>query len=174
MPARPAATGSCRPTPIWQQARRCPAPSRGGRHPPRVRSDRSDRRRARLVLRDVGVANQRRDRPADGRRRDAARTTRPQRTGCRRYPRLLAGRGLRTGTTSEARGGNESAGPRMARVRGRAGCRRRLLHQTAVFEPIGLLGLLYWYVLFPVHALVFGGLLNAIARRAPAPLSLVA
>jgi hypothetical protein len=41
-----------------------------------------------------------------------------------------------------------------------------LLHQTAVFEPAGLLGLLYWYGLSPVHGPLFGGLLNAIARRA--------
>jgi len=40
------------------------------------------------------------------------------------------------------------------------------IHQTAVFEPAGLSGLLYWYVLLPVHALIFGGLLRAIARRA--------
>ena len=41
-----------------------------------------------------------------------------------------------------------------------------LVHQTAVFEPVGLPGLLYWYALSPVHALIFGGLLRAIARRA--------
>jgi hypothetical protein len=41
-----------------------------------------------------------------------------------------------------------------------------IIHQTAVFEPIGLLGLLYWYVLLPVHALIFGGLLRAIGRLA--------
>src|SRR3954453_7035174 len=41
-----------------------------------------------------------------------------------------------------------------------------VVHQTAVFEPVGLSGLLYWYVLLPVHALIFGGLLRAIARRA--------
>jgi len=35
-----------------------------------------------------------------------------------------------------------------------------------VFEPVGLFGLLYWYALLPVHALIFGGLLRAIARRA--------
>ncbi|MEO7648857.1 MAG: DUF2867 domain-containing protein [Bryobacteraceae bacterium] len=43
------------------------------------------------------------------------------------------------------------------------------IHQTAVFEPAGLPGLLYWYVwyvLLPVHALIFGGLLRAIANRA--------
>jgi hypothetical protein len=40
------------------------------------------------------------------------------------------------------------------------------IHQTAVFEPVGLFGLLYWYVLLPVHTLIFGGLLRAIGRRA--------
>ena len=44
-----------------------------------------------------------------------------------------------------------------------------VLHQTAVFEPAGLFGLLYWYSLLPVHALIFGGLLRAIARRARSP-----
>jgi uncharacterized protein YbjT (DUF2867 family) len=42
------------------------------------------------------------------------------------------------------------------------------VHQTAVFEPAGLFGLLYWYVLLPVHAVVFGGMLREIARRAQA------
>jgi len=40
------------------------------------------------------------------------------------------------------------------------------IHQTAVFEPVGLSGLLYWYALLPVHTLIFGGLLRAIGRRA--------
>src|SRR6478736_4173449 len=41
-----------------------------------------------------------------------------------------------------------------------------LVHQTAVFEPAGLSGLLYWYVLLPVHAVIFGRMLRAIAGRA--------
>jgi uncharacterized protein YbjT (DUF2867 family) len=41
-----------------------------------------------------------------------------------------------------------------------------VIHQTAVFEPVGLPGLLYWYALVPVHALIFGGMLREIARRA--------
>jgi uncharacterized protein YbjT (DUF2867 family) len=41
-----------------------------------------------------------------------------------------------------------------------------LVHQTAVFEPAGLSGLIYWYGLLPVHAVLFGGLLRAIARHA--------
>jgi uncharacterized protein YbjT (DUF2867 family) len=40
------------------------------------------------------------------------------------------------------------------------------VHQTAVFEPAGLLGLIYWYGLLPVHAVIFEGMLRAIARRA--------
>ena len=41
-----------------------------------------------------------------------------------------------------------------------------LVCQTAMFEPAGLFGLLYWYGLLPVHALIFGGILRAIARGA--------
>jgi len=43
-----------------------------------------------------------------------------------------------------------------------------LIRQTAVFDPVGLSGLLYWYALVPAHALVFRGMLKAIARRATA------
>ena len=41
-----------------------------------------------------------------------------------------------------------------------------LVHQTAVFEPAGLFGLVYWHVLLPVHAVIFGGMLRKIAQRA--------
>jgi uncharacterized protein YbjT (DUF2867 family) len=41
-----------------------------------------------------------------------------------------------------------------------------VVHQTAVFEPAGLSGLLYWYGLLPVHAVIFGGMLHKIAQRA--------
>ncbi len=40
------------------------------------------------------------------------------------------------------------------------------LDQTAVFAPRGLMGLLYWYALYPVHAWIFGGMIKTIARRA--------
>jgi Protein of unknown function (DUF2867) len=30
--------------------------------------------------------------------------------------------------------------------------------RVAFFEPKGLLGLLYWYVLYPIHSLIFSGL----------------
>ena len=41
-----------------------------------------------------------------------------------------------------------------------------VIRQTAVFEPHGLLGLLYWYALYPVHGFIFGGMLRGIARAA--------
>ena len=40
------------------------------------------------------------------------------------------------------------------------------IHETAVFDPIGLWGLLYWYALVPVHGFIFGGMLREIARQA--------
>jgi hypothetical protein len=41
-----------------------------------------------------------------------------------------------------------------------------LLLQTAFFEPKGLLGLLYWYALYPIHSLIFSGLIRRIAQQA--------
>jgi len=42
------------------------------------------------------------------------------------------------------------------------------LRQTALFDPIGLFGLVYWYALYPLHQLVFSGMLDNIARAATA------
>ena len=41
-----------------------------------------------------------------------------------------------------------------------------LLSQTAFFAPKGLLGWLYWYALYPLHGLIFSGLIDRIAQRA--------
>lgn len=40
------------------------------------------------------------------------------------------------------------------------------LQQIAYFQPKGLFGLLYWYILYPIHRLIFKGLVQAIARKA--------
>lgn len=40
------------------------------------------------------------------------------------------------------------------------------IRQTAIFDPVGLLGQAYWFALYPLHQLVFGGMLRAIARMA--------
>lgn len=42
------------------------------------------------------------------------------------------------------------------------------IRQTAVFDPVGLPGLLYWYGVYPFHAAVFRGMLAGIARVARA------
>ena len=38
--------------------------------------------------------------------------------------------------------------------------------QTAIFDPVGLPGLLYWYGIYPLHQRVFEGMLAGVARRA--------
>lgn len=40
------------------------------------------------------------------------------------------------------------------------------IRQTAAFDPVGVVGLAYWYGLWPVHALVFRGMLQNLARAA--------
>jgi len=40
------------------------------------------------------------------------------------------------------------------------------IRQTAIFDPVGLPGRAYWYALYPLHQLVFGGMLRAIAHAA--------
>ncbi len=40
------------------------------------------------------------------------------------------------------------------------------IRQTAVFDPVGLGGLMYWYGIYPLHSRIFGGMLRAVARRA--------
>ncbi len=42
------------------------------------------------------------------------------------------------------------------------------IRQTAIFDPVGLAGLAYWYGIYPLHSLVFGGMLRGIARAAEA------
>jgi uncharacterized protein YbjT (DUF2867 family) len=40
------------------------------------------------------------------------------------------------------------------------------IRQTAMFDPVGLFGRLYWYALYPLHELVFGGMLRGVAAAA--------
>jgi uncharacterized protein YbjT (DUF2867 family) len=41
-----------------------------------------------------------------------------------------------------------------------------VIRQTAIFDPVGLFGLAYWYALYPFHRFVFAGMLAGIARAA--------
>jgi hypothetical protein len=45
------------------------------------------------------------------------------------------------------------------------GAGSRLL-QTAFFEPKGLPGLAYWYLLYPIHGLIFRGTAQRLAMQA--------
>lgn len=41
---------------------------------------------------------------------------------------------------------------------------KNILHQTATFRPLGLLGRLYWYSVLPFHGFIFRGMLREIAK----------
>jgi uncharacterized protein YbjT (DUF2867 family) len=41
-----------------------------------------------------------------------------------------------------------------------------VIRQTALFEPRGVAGLAYWYALYPLHSLIFAGMLRGIATEA--------
>jgi uncharacterized protein YbjT (DUF2867 family) len=43
---------------------------------------------------------------------------------------------------------------------------KSLLVQTAFFDPKGLFGLAYWYLLYPIHGLIFKDMVEQISRRA--------
>jgi uncharacterized protein YbjT (DUF2867 family) len=40
------------------------------------------------------------------------------------------------------------------------------LRQTAIFDPLGLSGVAYWYGIYPLHRMVFRGMLRGIAKKA--------
>ena len=41
-----------------------------------------------------------------------------------------------------------------------------IIRQTAIFDPVGLFGRLYWYAIWPIHGFVFNGMIRGIARAA--------
>jgi hypothetical protein len=46
------------------------------------------------------------------------------------------------------------------------------IRQTAIFDPVGLRGRLYWYALYPLHSVIFAGMLHGIVQASaatPAP-----
>ncbi|MEK7728478.1 MAG: SDR family oxidoreductase [candidate division KSB1 bacterium] len=38
------------------------------------------------------------------------------------------------------------------------------IRQTAIFDPVGIFGLLYWYALYPLHELIFRGMLRGVVK----------
>jgi uncharacterized protein YbjT (DUF2867 family) len=43
------------------------------------------------------------------------------------------------------------------------------VRQTAIFDPVGVLGQLYWYFLYPMHQFIFAGMLREIVRAMEDP-----
>ncbi len=43
------------------------------------------------------------------------------------------------------------------------------VRQTAIFDPVGLFGLVYWYGMFPFHQFVFAGMLRNLCREIAGP-----
>lgn len=43
------------------------------------------------------------------------------------------------------------------------------IRQTAIFDPVGIWGRIYWYSLYPIHQFIFAGMVRAIAKRAVTP-----
>ena len=41
---------------------------------------------------------------------------------------------------------------------------KTIIRLTAMFDPVGLSGLMYWYALYPLHQLIFSGMLRKIAE----------
>lgn len=44
-----------------------------------------------------------------------------------------------------------------------------LIRLSAIFDPVGILGWLYWYSLYPIHKLMFGRMLRAMEREIEPP-----
>ena len=88
----------------------------------------------------------------------------------RRRHRRLDGRGLRARSASAPLGRLKLPGRGWLEfeVTPLDGGRRSRIRQIATFDPRGVLGRLYWYAVYPFHAVVFGGLLRELARRATA------
>jgi len=43
--------------------------------------------------------------------------------------------------------------------------RHSIIRQTAIFDPLGVCGRLYWYGIYPLHVLIFRGMLRNLARQ---------
>jgi uncharacterized protein YbjT (DUF2867 family) len=46
---------------------------------------------------------------------------------------------------------------------------RSAIYSTAIYDPVGLMGLTYWYLLYPVHVMIFRGMLRKLAEAAINP-----
>ena len=76
---------------------------------------------------------------------------------------------VETGHMIRLRNEMKAPGPAWMQFEVQAGANGGSLYiQTAFFEPHGLIGLVYWYALYPFHQIIFNGLARAIVKRAEA------
>jgi len=76
---------------------------------------------------------------------------------------------VETGHLIRLRNEMKAPGPAWMQFEVQAGANGGSLYiQTAFFEPHGLIGLVYWYALYPFHQIIFNGLAWAIVKRAEA------
>ena len=94
----------------------------------------------------------------------------PASTPGRGRPRLLAGGGaLRRPELLRLRAEMRVPGRAWLQYEVVPAARAAGMVQTAFFEPKGLPGIAYWYVLYPVHGLIFRGMVRVLAARAERP-----
>jgi hypothetical protein len=85
----------------------------------------------------------------------------------RRRSRLLASGRFGAGSLLSLRAEMRLPGQALLDFRiGANGGQNCTLRQTALFEPRGLFGLMYWYAVLPLHGVVFRGMLKGIRRDA--------
>ncbi len=104
-----------------------------------------------LLVGGVGVRRGRRD---------------PDTAGAWRHGGLVACRGGRAQPAPPSRGRDAAPGRAWLQFEVAAHATGSTITQTAIFDPVGLLGLAYWYALYPLHGLVFSGMLRGIGRAA--------
>ncbi len=131
-----------------------------------VRGREPDRRRDRLVLRQLALEAARVPRPALRRNRAAPRPARSGAAGAGGSAGFLARRASRARPTAAPAGRDEGAGTGLAAVRDDARGPGLPDPPDGDLRRRRTRGLAYWYALYPFHRFVFAGMLRAIAARA--------
>jgi len=88
-----------------------------------------------------------------------------RRAGCRLWPRQAIARARRNRLVAEMKVPGRAWLQFEVEPDGEGGS---TIRQTAIFDPAGIVGLAYWYTLWPVHDYIFGGMLRRIAAASAA------
>jgi uncharacterized protein YbjT (DUF2867 family) len=127
---------------------------------------RTHRRRGGLAPRKLALDVAWRAGPAPGRGGNAPWSPSSGAAARGRHPGLLARRVHPAGPAAAAEGGDEAAGPGLAGIRSAAGRDGGAAAPDGDVRSLGLWGLVYWYGVWPLHQVVFAGMLRGLARAA--------